>query len=260
VQRTTGENLMTGLQKLCALVTNRSEKNRRRQKHDNGRYVVYFRVSTKQQGESGLGLDAQRTAVESYIKQHGGAIIAEYEEIESGKDCKRPKIIEAILHCNRSWATLLIAKMDRLARNVFFISTLMESNVSFLACDNPHASRLNVHILAAVAEEEARLISERTKSALAAYKARGGLLGPATFKDKQSWKPRQESSRKLATLRNAEMAAAAYDEIRPIILSLRGQSLSFQAVADELNRQDHRTRTGKAWNKSQVKRVADRMQ
>jgi DNA invertase Pin-like site-specific DNA recombinase len=258
MKRTLGEHPMTGLQKLCALVTNRSGKSRRRQKHDNGRYVVYYRVSTKQQGESGLGLDAQRAAVESYIKQHGGEIIAEYEEIESGKDCKRPKIIEAILHCNRSWATLLIAKMDRLARNVFFISTLMESNVPFLACDNPHASRLNVHILAAVAEEETRLISERTKAALQAFRLRGGSLGPATFKDKQSWRPKQEQSRTLATRRNSEIAATAYGEVRPIIQSLRGQGWSFQSIANELNRLDHRTRRGAAWSKVQVRRVANR--
>ena len=112
------------------MVTNRSGK-RRRRKQSNNRFVVYYRVSTKQQGESGLGLDAQRPPRKPTSEQHGGEIIAEYEEIESGKNCKRPKIIEAILHCNRSWATLLIAKMDRLARNVFFISTLMESNISF---------------------------------------------------------------------------------------------------------------------------------
>ena len=198
--------------------------------------------------------------MEAYIKQHGGEIIAEYEEIESGKDCKRPKIIEAILHCNRSWATLLIAKMDRLARNVFFISTLMESNISFLACDNPYnISPLNIHILAAVAEEEVRLISERTKNALAAHKARGGALGPATFHNREAWKPKQEEARKRATKRNIEISAAAYDEVRPIVWNLRSQGLSFQKIADALNKQGFRTRlTGSEWNRTQVKRITDR--
>ena len=248
---------MTGLQKLCALVTNRSGKHRRR-KQSNNRFVVYYRVSTRQQGESGLGLEAQKAAAEAYVKERGGEIIGEYQEVETGKDCKRPEIMKAILHANRSWATLVIAKLDRLARNVWLTSTLMESGIDFVACDNPTASRLTIHILAAVAEEEARLISERTRNALAAHKARGGLLGPITFRDRLSWKPKQEQSRKLATLRNTEIAAAAYEEVMPTILLLRGQGQSFQSIADELNGQDHRTRTGKPWNKSQVKRLTDR--
>ncbi len=96
---------MTGLQKLCALVTNRSGKSRRR-KQSNNRFVVYYRVSTRQQGESGLGLDAQKAAAEAYVKERGGEIIGEYQEVETGKDCKRPEIMKAILHANRSWATL----------------------------------------------------------------------------------------------------------------------------------------------------------
>ena len=247
---------MTGLQKLCALVTNRSG-NRRKRKQSNNRFVVYYRVSTKQQGQSGLGLDAQKAAAEAYVREHGGEIIGEYQEVETGKDCKRPEIMKAILHANRSWATLVIAKLDRLARNVWFTSSLMESGIDFVACDSPQASRLTIHILASVAEEEARLISQRTKDALRAYKARGGVLGPATFSDRQSWEVKQEQSRKLATLRNAEIAQAAYEEVGPIIQSLREQGLSFQAIADSLNSQDHRTRTGKAWNKSQVKRLVD---
>jgi DNA invertase Pin-like site-specific DNA recombinase len=248
---------MTGLQKLCALVTNRSGKSRRHRKQSNNRFVVYYRVSTNRQAH-GLGLDAQKAAAEAYIKEHGGEIIGEYQEVETGKDCKRPEIMKAILHANRSWATLVIAKLDRLSRNVWFTSSLMESGIDFVACDSPQASRLTIHILASVAEEEARLISQRTKDALRAYKARGGLLGPATFSDRQSWEVKQEQSRKLATLRNAEVAYAAYEEVRPIVQSLRGQGLSFQAIADSLNSQDHRTRTGKSWSRSQVKRLVDR--
>ena len=186
-------------------------------------------------------------------------MIGIYEETESGKDCKRPEIMKAILHANRSWATLVIAKLDRLSRNVWFTSTLMESGIDFVACDNPTASRLTIHILAAVAEEEARLISERTKAALRAFRLRGGNLGPVTFKDRQSWKPKQEGLAKLATLRNVEIAAAAYEEVRPIIISLRGQGYSLQAVADELDRLGHRTRRGAAWSKVQVRRVVNQV-
>ena len=183
---------MNGLEKLCSMVTNRLGKTRKQKPNDGNRFVVYYRVSTKMQGESGLGLEAQRTAAEAYVKQHDGEITGEYQEVETGKDCQRLEIMKAILHAHRSWATLVIAKLDRLARNVWLTSTLMESGIDFVACDNPHATRLTIHILAAVAEEEARLTSERTKNALAAYKARGGILGPATFKNKDEWKPKQE--------------------------------------------------------------------
>jgi DNA invertase Pin-like site-specific DNA recombinase len=249
---------MNGLEILCSMVTTRFGKTRKQKQNDNGRYVVYYRVSTKQQGESGLGLEAQRAAAEAYVKQHGGEIIGEYEEVETGKNCKRPEIMRAILHANRSRATLVIAKLDRLARSVWLTCTLLEAGVDFVACDNPHATRLTVHILAAVAEEEARLISERTKAALRAFRLRGGCLGPMTFKKREEWKPKQEKARKRATRRNSEVADAAYGEVRPLIVSLRGQGRSFQAIADELNQLDHRTRTGKTWNKSQVKRVVDR--
>ena len=219
---------MTGLEKLCSMVTNGSGK-RRKRKHTN-QFIAYYRVSTKQQGESGLGLDAQKAAAEAYVAQHNGTIVGTYVEVESGKDSTRPEIIKAILHANKSWATLLIAKLDRLSRNVFFTSLLMESQVNFIACDSPQASRLTIHILAAVAEEEARMISERTKNALVAYKARGGVLGPKTFKNPQQWKEKQEKAHRLATLKNTAVAHAAYGEVQTIAKSLRGQGLSFQAI------------------------------
>jgi len=247
---------MTGLETLCSLVTNCSGKRRKRKQ--NNQFVLYFRVSTKQQGESGLGLEAQKAAAEAYVKQTAGTIVGTFIEVESGRDSTRKEIYRAIELANKTWSTLLIAKLDRLSRSVFFTSLLLESQVNFIACDSPQASRLTIHILAAVAEEEARLISERTRNALAAYKARGGSLGPMTFTNLEAWRPKQEDARKRATLRNAEIAAAAYEEVRPIILSLRGQGWTFQAVADELNRLDHRTRRGAAWSKVQVRRVANR--
>src|SRR5713226_5817525 len=141
--------------------------------------IGYLRVSTKGQGESGLGIEAQKAAVETYAKQNGATLIVCYLEVESGKLADRPELAKALSHAKRSKATLVVAKMDRLARNVAFLSALMEAKVDFIAVDNPAANKLTLHILAAVAEAEAEAISTRTKAALAAYKARGGKLGSA---------------------------------------------------------------------------------
>ncbi len=141
--------------------------------------IAYYRVSTKQQGESGLGLEGQVATVAAYARGQGAEVLKTYREVESGKRADRPELAKALAHARRSRATLVIAKLDRLARNVHFLSGLMESNVDFIACDNPHANKLTIHILAAVAEDEAKRISERTRAALAAYKARGGRLGAA---------------------------------------------------------------------------------
>jgi DNA invertase Pin-like site-specific DNA recombinase len=131
-------------------------------------FVAYLRVSTVRQGESGLGLEAQRAAVEAFARQHGGAIVASYVKVETGKRSDRPKLAKALCAARKGKATLLIAKLDRLARDVAFNANLMDAGVEFLACDQPFASRLTLHILAAVAEDEARRISERTKAALQA--------------------------------------------------------------------------------------------
>lgn len=140
-------------------------------------FVAYLRVSTIRQGESGLGLEAQRATVETFARQHRGAIVASFVEVETGKRSDRPELAKALEAARKGKATLLIAKLDRLARNVAFIANLMDAGVEFLACDQPFASRLTLHILAAVAEDEARRISERTKAALQAAKARGRKLG-----------------------------------------------------------------------------------
>lgn len=140
-------------------------------------YFTYLRVSTARQGEAGLGMQAQRSAVETFVRQNGGTILAEFVEVESGKRSDRPELAKALEATRKAKGKLVIAKLDRLARNVAFISTMMDAGVDFVACDQPHASRLTLHILAAVAEDEARRISERTKAALAAAKARGTKLG-----------------------------------------------------------------------------------
>ena len=140
-------------------------------------FVAYLRVSTEGQGRSGLGLEAQREAVARHVTGAGGVIAAEFVEVESGRKKDRPQLAAALAACRSGRTTLVIAKLDRLARNVAFVSNLMESGVEFVAADMPAVNRLTVHILAAVAEEEARMISARTKAALAAAKARGVQLG-----------------------------------------------------------------------------------
>src|SRR5215472_8539959 len=146
-----------------------------------GKYIAYYRVSTERQGKSGLGLDAQRTAVIDYLNGGGWKLLGEFTEVETGKGrnalARRPQLKAAIEVCRKQKATLLIAKLDRLARNVHFISGLMESGVEFVAVDMPMANRLTVHILAAVAEHEREMISARTKAALQAAKAKGTKLG-----------------------------------------------------------------------------------
>jgi len=141
------------------------------------KFIAYYRVSTDRQGISGLGLEAQKKAVTDYLNGGENNLLAEYTEIESGKSSRRPKLIEALESCKKHKATLVIAKLDRLGRNVAFISSLMESKVDFIAVDNPHANRLMLHMLAAFAEHEREQISKRTKEALAAAKKRGVVLG-----------------------------------------------------------------------------------
>jgi DNA invertase Pin-like site-specific DNA recombinase len=209
-------------------------------------------VSTAQQGRSGLGLEAQEAAVAGHAASAGCTLVAKYVEIESGRKSARPELLRAIAHAKRAKATLVIAKLDRLSRNVAFVANLMESGVEFVACDNPHANRLTVHILAAVAEQEAWSISERTKAALAAYKARGGSLGTNNLT-------------RSGSLRGAERAAqvhraakkAAYEDLLPTLEALRGQGQSYSAIARRLNADGQRTRRDAVWNAVQVKRVLD---
>ena len=131
-----------------------------------GRFVAYYRVSTAKQGASGLGLEAQQESVRSYLNGGRWTMVDEVTEVESGKRNDRPALAQALSLCRLHGATLIIAKLDRLARNVNFISNLMESKVEFTAVDFPQANRLTIHILAAVAEHEALMISQRTRAAL----------------------------------------------------------------------------------------------
>jgi len=142
-----------------------------------GAVVGYVRVSTQRQGRSGLGLEAQLAAIEAFARESGLTVIAVYREVETGRIAERPQLAAALAHARKAKARLLIAKLDRLSRNVAFVSTIMDSGVEFTAVDNPTATRLTLHILAAVAEHEAEMISARTKAALTAAKARGVRLG-----------------------------------------------------------------------------------
>src|SRR3954451_2198641 len=148
----------------------------------NGSFIAYYRVSTQAQGASGLGLEAQRAAVLAYLDGGSWHLAAEFVEVESGRKDDRPELAKALGACRRLGATLVIAKLDRLARRVSFVSALMDSGVEFVAVDFPTANKLTIHILAAVAEHEREMISARTKASLAAAKARGVKLGNANMR------------------------------------------------------------------------------
>lgn len=196
--------------------------------------VAYYRVSTERQGQSGLGLEAQRKAVVDWLNAGRWELVGEFTEVESGKRNKRPELARAIDMCRREMATLIIARLDRLARNVHFVSGLMEAGVDFLAVDAPHASRLAIHILAAVAEDEGRRISERTKAALAAAKRSGVKLG--TYG---------------ATLAKANKEAAANRaaELAPIIAAIRADgATSGHAIAEALNARGIPAARGGRWH------------
>lgn len=220
------------------------------------KFVAYYRVSTNRQGESGLGLEAQQESVQQYVKSHGD-LAEEFREVETGKRSDRPELQKAIAHSRRIRAKLIIAKLDRLARNVAFTAALMESGVDFLCADNPNANRLTIHVLAAVAEDEARRISQRTKAALAAYKRRGGKLGSQHPKCKQLSKQDSAKGSRIGAAEMKRRAIQAYADLIPIIQSLSGRPL--REIASRLNELGHTTRTGKRWTATQVRRVIQRL-
>jgi DNA invertase Pin-like site-specific DNA recombinase len=203
-------------------------------------FVAYFRVSTDRQVRSGLGLEAQREAVQRYLASVGGTLIAEHIEVESGRRNDRPELAEALAACRRRrGARLVIAKLDRLSRNVAFIAAVMDSNVEFIACDNPHATRLTLHILAAVAEHEREMISKRTSAALQAAKARGKKLG-------------RYGAETLAPAHHAAAVARA-EELRPVLVELAGKSS--RLIAAELTARGIPTQRGGRWQAQSVANV-----
>jgi DNA invertase Pin-like site-specific DNA recombinase len=219
-----------------------------------GRFVAYYRVSTDRQGRSGLGLEAQREDVQRYLDGGNWTLAAEVTEVESGKRNDRPELDRALGLCRLYGATLVVAKLDRLARNVAFISKLMESGVDFVAVDFPQANRLTVHILAAVAEHETAMISQRTKAALAAAKARGVKLGnPANLRN------RIDGSAKGNAAKTAKADKRAAD-LLPIIAPLKAGGASLRQIADGLNRCGVPAPRGGDWSAVAVKRILDRRQ
>lgn len=209
------------------------------------KFVSYLRVSTNRQGQSGLGLEAQREAVRNYLVRMQHEHIDELVEVESGSKSSRPVLAEALAQCRREKATLVIAKLDRLARNVAFISSLMETGVDFVAVDAPYANKLMLHILSAFAEHEREQISMRTKAALAAAKARGVELG--------------KNGKVLA--RQNRLAAKNFAEtMRADIEYCLGQRITtYTGVAERLNEQQISSRAGTAWSATMVSRVMKRL-
>jgi DNA invertase Pin-like site-specific DNA recombinase len=218
----------------------------------NGKFVAYFRVSTQKQGASGLGLEAQQEAVRMCLNGGRWKLVGEFKEVESGKRNDRPALAEALAMCRIHNATLIIAKLDRLARNVAFISNLMESGVEFTAVDFPQANRLTIHILAAVAEHEAAMISARTKAALAAVQARGVRLGG------DRGNIAAEASRGAmvsAALRSAMAAKRAADLLPAIRYAQSHGASSLREIAAVLNESGIPAARGGQWSAVQVQRV-----
>lgn len=209
-------------------------------------FVAYYRVSTDRQGRSGLGLEAQQEAVRSYLAAGDHELVAAFTETESGRRDARPELEKALALCRKRQAKLVIAKLDRLSRNVAFIARLMEAGVEFVAVDNPYATTLTIHILAAVAQHEREMIAERTRIALRAAKARGTRLG-------------RHGAETLAPAYQAAAVERA-QALAPVVAEIRASGeMSLRAIAAELNARDIPTTQGKTWSAMQVHRLLKRV-
>jgi DNA invertase Pin-like site-specific DNA recombinase len=221
----------------------------------NGKFVSYVRVSTQKQGASGLGLDAQREAVTNYLNGSACEVLGEFVEVETGKGAdalsKRPKLREALALCKKTGATLLIAKLDRLARNVHFVSGLLETGIEFVACDMPNANKTMIQMFSVMAEWERDAISARTKAALAAAKARGVVLGAA---GRDNLAPNLQA-------RKARADAYA-DSLREVLIGFKAQGLTQAKQVERLNALRTPTAAGLVgnWNAKQLQRVLRRLE
>jgi DNA invertase Pin-like site-specific DNA recombinase len=217
-------------------------------KGNTGKAIAYLRVSTDRQGRSGLGLDAQREAVSRYAKESGLTVSAEYVEVETGKGSnalsKRPQLLAALTEAKRTKARLVLAKLDRLARNVHFVSGLMETGVDFAVADMPYADRFRLHLEAVIAEDEARRISERTKAALAAAKERGQELG---------------RNGKVLAERNKEEAANRLIPIRGLLTELRAECPNMRDMVTRLNERGVPSPAGGRWYLANLHRALKRL-
>jgi DNA invertase Pin-like site-specific DNA recombinase len=213
------------------------------------RAVAYYRVSTAKQGRSGLGLEAQRTAVNAYVESGAWILSGEFVEVESGKIDRRPQLEAALAQCELTGATLIVAKLDRLSRNVAFLATLQDAGTRFLAVDMPEANELTIHIMAAVAQAERKAISKRTKEALAAAKARGVKLGGARG-NQADLRLGPAISASIRTERSCERARKVCSQIT----SIQGDGVtSLRQIAATLNARGISAPRGGPWSASQVR-------
>lgn len=208
-------------------------------------FVAYYRVSTKSQGESGLGLEAQQASVKNFVEKRNGKIVAEFTEVESGKKDNRPSLDAALKLSKKSKATLVIAKLDRLSRNVAFIATLQDAGVRFICTDMPEANETMIHVFAAFAQYERKRISERTKEGLQAAKARGVKLGNNNL---------DPLNQKLI-----EQADEFAESLRTTLSGFKAQGLSQRKMVAELNKTGVKTIRGKEWSQPQLHQVLKRL-
>jgi DNA invertase Pin-like site-specific DNA recombinase len=224
-----------------------------------GRAIAYLRVSTDKQGRSGLGLEAQREAVARYASASGLTIAGEYLEVETGKGsnalAKRPQLLAALSEAKRTKAKLVLAKLDRLARNVHFISGLMETGVDFAVADMPNADRFQLHLYAALAEKEGAVISQRTKDALAVAKARGCKSDGTPFKGGSLG-----SNGKVLAAKNKADAAERLEPIAGALSELKGQGLKMRAMVAALNGRGVASPAGGKWHLASLHRALKRME
>lgn len=220
-----------------------------------GKYVSYLRVSTDRQGRSGLGLEAQRNAVEGFLNGGQWSLLAEYVEVESGKKTDRPELEKALHHAKVTGATLVIAKLDRLSRDAVFLLGLERAGVEFVAADMPHANRLTVGIMALVAEQEREMISKRTKEALAAAKARGVKLGSPKGAAHLAGRGNAEAVDAIK-----EQASQRAEDLRPVVDDIRSAgTVGVRGITRELNERGIVTPRGGRWHPTGVSRLLDRL-
>jgi DNA invertase Pin-like site-specific DNA recombinase len=215
------------------------------------KFVLYLRVSTSKQGLHGLGMDAQRQAAVAFLTGADGELLGEYAEVESGKETDRPQLQQAIALCRKTKARLLIAKLDRLARNASFLLGLRDSGIDFVAADMPHADRFTVGIMALVAEKERELISERTKAGLAQARRRGTRLGNPRLA--QARKKAASSTRKRANDYAAQMAPVLHE------IQHTGRVTGLREIAECLNARGYVSPNGKRFTRRTVKRLLHRI-
>lgn len=221
-----------------------------------GNFISYLRVSTAKQGRSGLGLEAQRKAVDDYLNGGTWKVLEEFVEVESGRNNKRPKLAEAIALCRATGATLVVAKIDRLARDAAFLLSLKDAGIEFVAADMPDANRMTVGIMALVAEQEREAISKRTKEALAAAKARGIQLGAYRAGKFVGRVGTPEDAQRASQARTERYRQSAMEKI-PVLQKVDPDgSLSLRQVAQRLNEMGVPTVSGRgAWSANSVRRL-----